>query len=308
VVTPIIIGDRTDGHVSAVIALLTKRNRATPIVLDAPGLQQSGFSVDLQSISHRGQRVDLHDGGRGWLRRYAPSAWGTGSVAGSVEAVTKRAFLSLVGSITRLGDRDWLTPLDSLLAGEDRLVQLEAAQRAGVRVPMTLVTSDSAEAADRLGDRFVVKPLAGGYFWTEEGPRAVFATELGTEEAVGLDFAAAPFIAQERLRAREHLRVVTVLDDAWVAALSTQDRPLDWRQQEAAHFEWSASTDAEAGANALRVAESLRVRYSSQDWVRDDDGLAFLDLNPGGQWMFLPDSISRPVCHSIARFLEGGPT
>ena len=104
-------------------------------------------------------------------------------MTGSLDSVTKRAFLSLVGSLSRVGDRRWLTSLDALLTAEDRLVQLEAISRLGLRVPDTLITSDPAEAADRLGDGFVVKPLAGGYFWAEDGPRAVFATELSTEAA-----------------------------------------------------------------------------------------------------------------------------
>lgn len=304
--TPIIIGDLSDSHVSSVVRSLERRGQASPVVLDAPRLQRCGFSLDLDALSDAGRKVDLSDGGTGWLRRYAPSAWGTGSVAGSLESVTKRAFLSLVGSITRLGNREWLTTLDALLGGEDRLVQLEAARRAGFRIPATIVTSAPTEAADRLGANFVVKPLAGGYYWAEDGPRAVFTTELATEEALSLDFAAAPFVAQEFLHVHEHLRVVTVKDDAWVAVLSTEGRPLDWRQQDAAHFEWRPATDSTACINALKVAAELRIGYSSQDWVRDANGLTFLDLNPGGQWMFLPELISTSVTEAIARFLERG--
>lgn len=303
--TPLIIGDRRDSHVVAVLDAMATAGCDSTVVVDAPRLQEEGFSLDLDRLRQGELHISLRAGSRGWLRRYAPTGWGTGVVAGSLEAVTKRAFLALVGALTRLGDRDWLTPLDAMLAAEDRLSQLDTARALGLRIPDTLVTSDASEAAARLGEPFVVKPLTGGYFWKQEAAQAVFASTLALDEALGVDFKAAPFVAQARLDAREHLRVVTVQDEAWVASLSADGRPLDWRQQEEAHFSWRPTNDDDACDCALQLAKALGVGYTSQDWIRDDHGLAFLDLNPGGQWLFLPDEVASPVTRSVARFLIG---
>jgi hypothetical protein len=304
-VTALIIGDRGDSHVQAVMSAIDSRAGSAPLVLDAPALERDGFFVDLDRVLHNGADVSLHDGGSGWLRRYAPTAWGTGSVAGSRDAVTKRAFLSLIGSITRLGNRRWLTTLDAMLNSEDRLVQLQAARALNIRIPDTIVTSDPNDAVARLGPSFLVKPLSGGYFWTDDGPRAVFTSRLDADEATRVDFAAAPFVAQEHLHVITHLRVVTVRDRAWVGGLTGHDRPLDWRQQDEAHFAWQPVEDDEACDGALRLAKSLGVGYTSQDWIRDAEGVAFLDLNPGGQWLFLPPAVSDPVTDAIAQFLRG---
>jgi hypothetical protein len=304
--TALIVGDASDTHVEAVVAAIGALGGEAPIILDGPSLQRIGFSLDLDRLIHAGEALPIRRGGRGWLRRYAPTAWGTGTVAGSLEAVTKRAFLALIGSISRIGDRSWLTPVDRLLAAEDRLVQLEVASSLALRVPDSLVTSNPAEAANRFGSSFVVKPISGGYFWTEDGPRAVFASQVTSEQAMEADFGAAPFVAQELLTAVEHLRVVTVGERAWVASLSAEGRPLDWRRQDEAHFEWRPTRSLEVSESALRLARSLRVGYSSQDWIRDEDGLTFLDLNPGGQWLFLPTSVSEPVTVEIARYLCKG--
>jgi hypothetical protein len=50
----------------------------------------------------------------------------------------------------------------------------------------------------------------------------------------------------------------------------------------------------------------MGVAYSSQDWI--DDGApepAFIDLNPAGQWLFLPESIAGAVTEAIAAHLTG---
>lgn len=304
ILNALIVGDLRDSHVRSVISAVEARSNELPFVIDAPAMQRQGFSLDLERLRFEGRSIPINSGGRGWLRRYAPTAWGTGTVAGSLEAVTRRAFVALVGSVSRLGTRTWLTDVGDLLCAEDRLVQLEVARSLGIRVPDSLVTSSAEEAADRFAGPFVLKPIAGGYFWANDGPRAVFAQAISREAIVELDFAAAPFVAQERLDPLEHLRVVTVGSQAWVGALSAGGRPLDWRREEEAHRAWQPRIDPAVEELAIELAQSLKAGYSSQDWIRDRDGLAFLDLNPGGQWLFLPEPISEPVTQAIAIFLS----
>jgi hypothetical protein len=299
----LIVGDPADGHVIAVVGAIEQLGGPAPLIFDAPRLRDRGFSVDRHVL-----RVDTNEvsltGGRGWLRRYAPTAWSTGTVAGSLEAVSKRAFLSLIGSITRLGSREWLTPLDAMLDAEDRLRQLDVAASLGLQIPDTLVSSDSDEIVDRLGPKFVAKPLSGGYYWTDDGPRAVFASALAADDAAQLDFAAAPFVAQRLIEAEQHLRVVTVGPNAWCCAIAAEGRPLDWRAQPEAHTAWQVVADDEACDGALRLTKALNIGYSSQDWIRSNEGLAFLDLNPGGQWLFLPEPVAGAVSNAIGKFLR----
>ncbi len=269
-----------------------------PLILDGPSFVKSPYSWAAGMLTVDGLAVRTDGSGRGWLRRYAPSLWGAGSVIGSLESVRKRAFLSLVGSVSRVGARSWLTALPDMLQAEDRLLQLDTVARCGHRVPRTVVTSNVDVAREALGERFVVKPLSSGYYNAEEGPRAVFATVLSAEDFDRVDFADAPFVCQEMLVAAEHLRVVTVGSKVWAARLHADGRPLDWRQQDEAHVSWLVADDPDVCRAALDVARALNVGYTSQDWIRDkNDCLTFLDLNPGGQWLFLPD----PVAASVTR-------
>jgi hypothetical protein len=147
--------------------------------------------------------------------------------------------------------------------------------------------------------------LATGYYTSADGPRAVFTSSLTADDVARTDFADAPFVAQERLNALEHLRVVTVGSTGWVASLNAVERPLDWRREECAHFSWISADRPDVVANAVAVAAALGVGFSSQDWVLDEQGEVFLDLNPGGQWLFLPDEVAGAATTAIARHLIG---
>ena len=59
---------------------------------------------------------------------------------------------------------------------------------------------------------------------------------------------------------------------------------------------------------ASTAAEQLGVGYSAQDWIQDADGTWwFVDLNPAGQWLFLPNKVAEQVTAAIASLLDGPP-
>ncbi len=301
--TALVVGSPSDGHVQAVLRAIEALGAEQPLLLDAPTLRDGQFALTHRGLTLNDLQMDADESHRGWLRRYAPSGWGTGIVAGSLDAAIHRSFLTLVGSIARSSCCDWLTPIDSMLRAEDRLVQLDVAAGLGILVPRTIVTSSEETAIAELGSRFVVKPLSLGYFVTEDGPQAVFTSEMDATTARQLDFGGAPFAAQQMVETERHYRVVTVGDKSWLASLEADGRPLDWRQQERAHREWQSDDDM-CGEQALRLTKALGIGYSSQDWLGVGDQRFFIDLNPGGQWLFLPPETSGPVTQAIAEYLS----
>jgi hypothetical protein len=54
---------------------------------------------------------------------------------------------------------------------------------------------------------------------------------------------------------------------------------------------------------ALRLAKALGIGYSSQDQLAVGGQRYFIDLNPGGQWLFGPPDVSHCVTQGIAEFL-----
>lgn len=301
---PLLVGNESDSHLQ-VVAERLRALGVEPAVFDADSLPQMGFS-----LTH-GQLVvsdlEITDDSRGWLRRAAPSRWTTGDLVGSVQDVSFRARVRLIATIARHGNREWLTDIDALQAAEDRVHQLAVARRIGISVPRTIVSSDPSEIQGTLGDDAIVKPLSSGAFVDSKGqPQAVHTAPLTCEVLERGDFGAAPFVAQERIDVRRHLRVVTAGSTVRTAALEADRWPLDWRTSDEAHSSWVQYEAPEVEQQAVRLAAESGVGFSSQDWLVPSAGPpTFIDLNPAGQWMFLPEDVANPITEHIVDFLRG---
>ncbi|GAA4013161.1 hypothetical protein [Streptomyces plumbiresistens] len=215
--------------------------------------------------------------------------------------------MALLAALVRDDCTTWLCHVDALFAAENKMVQYRAARALGLRVPETLICSHPADLAAALGEPFVVKPLGPGNFTGDDGQERVVHTQTVTvDDLAGADLLGAPFLAQQQLAARTHLRIVTVNGRAWTAELDADSLPLDWRQAEAAHHGFRGSARWwEAERDALLLAQHLQTGFTCQDWIVDAAGPAFIDLNPGGQWLFLPDSMTAQIADHLAAWLRG---
>lgn len=300
----LLVGDTGDPHLRAVSDLIAPGCR---VVVDAASLERSVLQVTPEVttlLTDAGEHVELPPAvARGWVRRVAPASWEHGTQLGSHQAAIMAARVSLLAAIMREPSVDWVTPIDRLYAAENKIIQYRAAMVAGLRVPRTLVAINQHELADELGEPFVPKPLGPGNFEADDRQHVVYVTSHRAADLAEADLLSAPFLAQSVIMAKKHLRCVTVDQEAWVAELDANELPLDWRSHGPAHSSFRAARWPETQADAIRLASSLGVGFSCQDWIVDDDGPVFLDLNPGGQWLFLPEAVSAPATRALADWL-----
>lgn len=302
--TVLIVGSPADEHASAVAKEVG--DRAQVVFVDASVLAAGnwlwadGFKVGAETEGRHTPR-------RGWLRRLAPPDWHHGVEIGTLRGVETQAGLQLLAATADAESGiEWLTDYWATMRAENKLIQYGVASRLGARVPATRVTSDPDDLRD-LGDRVVMKPLGLGAYTKDGVPHAVHArlVEHGDTSLSGLS--TAPYIGQQHIDAVRHLRVPTVLHRSWPCELSARGLPLDWRADDDAHSAWRTCPDGEmVGVLAARVAAGLDLGYSCQDWIEDADGGVWLvDVNPGGQWQFLPGDTAAAVTRALADWLTG---
>lgn len=305
----VLVGSVHDPHVAAVAA------RRLPcdgtVVVDAATVGTNLVRLDLQRVVLTDQSYaacGLPAGGtaRGWLRRVAPPGWDEGAVLGGHRAAVLSSRLALLSAVLRDPGLAWLTSVEAVFHAESKIVQYRTARQLGLRVPSTIVSGDTGLLTAEVGEPFVLKPLGPGAYRDDAGgQRVVYSHTATSADLQGSDLLAAPFLAQRRLDAEWHLRVVTVRGRAWVARLDAQDRPLDWREQHEAHDQFVPTPEyPDVAAQALALAAALRCGYSSQDWIITTGEAFFVDLNPGGQWLFLPEPIASEVTTAIAAYLD----
>jgi hypothetical protein len=300
----LLIGDLTDPHLRAVADLLPANRK---VVLDAATFETALVSVTPEQTILRtsaGDRVSLPGSSvKGWIRRLAPAGWDHGVQLGGHRAAVLASRVSLLAAMMRDPSVLWITPVDRLYAAENKITQYRAAATAGIRCPSTMIAMDRQVLAAELGDPFVLKPLGPGNFEADEHQHVVYVRPQYAADLDGVDLLEAPFLAQSVISAKKHLRIVTVREEAWVAELDPEGLPLDWRSHIPAHGAFRAASWPQVRASAIQLAAELEVGLSAQDWVIDDDGAVFLDLNPGGQWLFLPEAVSMPATKALAGWL-----
>lgn len=308
--TIVIVGDPSDPHTSTVLQELAAGSNHHIVVFDLATLPTVGYAW-----SDRGVRIQTADGGswiewkegsRGWVRRISPPFWQHGIAVESIEAAETTAWLTLLGGIVRTTPVQWLTDIDPLMIGENKMLQASVAKQLGVSYPRTLVTSDPAVIREKLPSPVVVKPLGPGHFFDESSARVIYAQSLASNDEALQLLSGAPFLVQEKLVAQRHWRIATVRGRIWAASLNAKDRPVDWRSESDAHHSFQEETVPDSVASdALRIAQALALGYSSQDWIETSGGFFLLDVNPGGQWLFLPRSMARSITSSIVAWLKG---
>jgi glutathione synthase/RimK-type ligase-like ATP-grasp enzyme len=219
---------------------------------------------------------------------------------------TGEAMMGLLASLgaagVRLVNDPWRDEVASL-----KTRQLDAAGAAGLSVPPTLVTSDPAAARtflDACGPEGAIhKPLhPADVDWRPT--RWVGPADLARLDALRL----APVILQAYVPGVD-VRVTAVGDDLFAAEIDARETssPEDFRPV-LADCRVAPCTLPEGDTVALRaLLRDLDLSYAALDLRRRADGsLAFLEVNPGGQWYFVEQRTGQPITAALARHLAEG--
>lgn len=300
----LVVGDVADPHADAVVVGLAASG-CEVVALDAASLESMrwrwrdwSFSVFTQA----GWATPV----RAWYRRLAPPGHHAGLEVGGRDAAEAGARLALLSSLSNTGIK-WVSDYWAIARAESKLVQYRAAVDLGIPVPETQVVSRPEDIDEALGQLFIVKPLGTGSFLQRGVPHAIHAKLMNGDDSRLAGLSAAPFLLQQRIEAASHLRIVTAGDRAWSALLPAEGLPIDWRESDDAHRSWRSASFPIVEELAVELSRRLQVGFTSQDWILDIDGDAwFIDANPSGQWLFLPQETADPVTRALCSWLGSG--
>ncbi|MEU6356569.1 ATP-grasp ribosomal peptide maturase [Streptomyces sp. NPDC047072] len=286
-----------------------------PVVRLDPADLTEGVALSGEYV-HGGFRGHLSAGGRLvglsglrsiWVRRpgtpaaraAAPSAW-----------LTEESAQALYGML-RGSDARWMNHPDAALRARHKPWQLRLAQRCGLPVPATIVTT-FPQAAREFAERYpdlVVKPVSGAH--PQDPPRAVPTSRVDPDT----DFAAVaygPTLLQRRVAKRADIRL-TVVGETMHAA-----RKAAAADAEEVDVRFAPPTSPWCPADVPpRIAEGVRsylrtaeLAYGAFDFAEDADGTWwFLECNQSGQFGFVEVETGQPIARGIAKWLaEPGPT
>jgi len=191
----------------------------------------------------------------------------------------------------------WVSDPVATELGENKLLQLRAARRAGLRIPATLVSQDPARIRAFCGAHpgAIIKPLRSR---GDLAITAVVGPELLAEDDV---LALVPAIYQENVPGNRHLRITMFGDHCYAALIEA--RELDWRVDVSVPF--SVYEPSPQLRSALHeVLRSLGLVMGIFDLkLTPDDDLVFFEVNPQGQFLFVEGLCNLPIAESFADYL-----
>lgn len=247
-----------------------------------------------------GQTVDVRTLNAQWYRRMSlKQTLPDGADADYELHIIRSTERVLEGILLNAFQGRWVShPIATRLA-ENKLVQLRAAQRAGLRIPATLVSQDPARihgfCAAHPGA--IIKPVATPR-GIELASTAVVSQELLDSDDV---LALAPSIYQECIPGKRHLRISVVGERCDGALIEAE--ALDWRMDLNVPFR-PYPLDSTLEQRLCATLHQLGLVMGIFDVkLTDDDEPVFLEVNPQGQFLFVEGLCGIPLADAVADFL-----
>ncbi|MFH9981104.1 ATP-grasp ribosomal peptide maturase [Streptomyces sp. NPDC017179] len=238
-----------------------------------------------------------------WVRRPGvpaaragrPSAW-----------LSEEAAQALYGMLRGCGAR-WMNHPDAAERARHKPWQLRLAQRSGLPVPATLITT-FPRAAREFAERFpdlVVKPISGAH--PQEPPRAVPTSRVAPDADFGA-VAYGPTLLQSRIAKRADIRL-TAVGDTLLAARKTTPADADPEEVDVrfatSKTPWRpAEVPPPVAASVRTYLRQAELAYGAFDFAEDADGTWwFLECNQSGQFGFVEVETGQPIARTIATWL-----
>ncbi|QVQ54440.1 ATP-grasp ribosomal peptide maturase [Spiractinospora alimapuensis] len=223
------------------------------------------------------------------------------------EVEARLGFLGTLAALPR-----WLNHPSRIANAEYKPLQLRVARELGLRVPETIVTnvaSDAKAFATGLGRPVIYKPFSPRGVIDEDGRQhLLFATPVTAEQIDDPALHLTTHMIQEYVAHTHAVRLCVVDTDMFAAEIHSGSIAghLDWRKDYAA-LKYSRTTPpAHIRATVQSFMSHFDLRFGAFDFLVDESGRwVFLEINPNGQWAWIPE-VAPMIASALATALQEG--
>lgn len=308
----VIISSEDDVH-SLVVAKKIEEVGKTPIILDAAEYPVKWqVSADLRECGEstwtiRNEEIAIRSNELlgVWVRRRYPHAVN--------ENIIDQRYRDFAFEESRDMFRGWLlsinkrviNPIHCEYAANHKAYQLCCAQRAGLRIPDTQLTSEFEQFEEFYHDQEgeIIHKAFTAPNWHLVETKKVTKGTFDNKERISL----APVIFQRTIPRGTDIRATVVDREIFAASIHTEDvaANIDWRVDISPVIK-EFVLPSNIQSKILKLMEILGIRYGAADLRMDKNGdFYFFEVNPGGQFLFVEIQTKQAISRAIAHALVG---
>ncbi len=272
-----------------------------------------GTSRDLCVIQRESGTLDLRSYFSIWYRRPG-NLKARRHVEPWISRMVENEARSALNGIFRSLECIWMNLPAHNLACQDKLWQLQVARKVGLLIPETLVTNKPSLVAEfyEACDGQVIYKLLGEQTSQiipgNENPRGISTLPLREQDLPFLNQVVfAPHLFQRCIRKAYDLRVTVVGAEIFATRINSQAGrgKIDWRHDytvEMVPFE----LPSDISWRCLELTRILGLNYGAIDLIlTEDDQYIFLEINCGGQYLWVEEITNQPISAAVCRLLTG---
>lgn len=313
----LVFTQQVDAHADPVIQELTRRGH--PVVrFDTADFPQRA-SVCAESTEdgweggialRNGKLVPFGEVRSIWYRRPTAFEFPPDLAPANREFAIREAIMAF-GGLLRSERCLWVNHPEKLVIAEHKAFQLAEANRCGVSTPRTLITNRATDARrffDSCGGNVIYKALSPALVFSSESPGYIYTTPVersDLEDERRIQLTACMF--QERVDKECELRITVIGEHVFTARIDADAPVLDWRlhYDEVRHSPFELP---ESLCEKLKLlVRGMGLHFAAIDMILTHDGrYVFLELNPGGQWMWIQHETGLPLVAAMADLLASG--
>lgn len=260
------------------------------------------FSAEIISD---GRTVDLASIGSIWWQWDQPAGFPAELNPAERRFAEREAELA-VNALPSIGNFVWINHPTRERLANSKPAQLFAARMVGLEIPQTVITNNPDEVR-----RFVATSRRQIVYKASSPPRniapdkALFTGLITDETLTNLDLIRiTPGIFQERIDKSYELRITVVRSRIFAVKINSQalaEARLDWRHAQHDVAYEPVTLPSEIATKIIAFMETLGLVYGAFDFIVTPDGrYVFLEVNPGGAYMWIEAATGLAITPAIA--------
>lgn len=205
----------------------------------------------------------------------------------------------------------WINPRNSNFKPNQKIIQLSLAKQLGFNIPPTLISNDPIKISHFLegNEKSIYKVLT----WFFEYPnKLTFTSRVDTKKVIDNadSIKVCPGIFQREIEKSFELRVTTIGKKIFSVKIDSQtlkDTKLDWRrnQSEVPYSVYNLPNKIENLINKMNF--KLGLHFAAYDFIVTPNGeFYFLEVNPGGQWLWIENKTNLQISKALAEYMING--